>query len=450
MVVRRLHRPHVGHGWTRPMATVVVATLSVVQLASLTTTRAFVPAVTPSRPSYSTFAREWTTPASVHHYARSSRSLLYSSSSPSASALPEVDTMRAGEIKKELESYGISTKSFLEKSELVEALKDARSQGLQPKKTVSDSTQSTSSTQTTQTSSSSSTSEPRSKSSSTESASSTSTDSTTSTTTSSSSSSGKPRNERLQEEMQKCAQMRNSELKKELQELGISTSSFFEKSEFVKALAEARVDGVVKKSSSSRDSTNQRGGNGESYAEYKNVEVVTDDSGPRKKGSAETTPDPQAANPFAGFGGGGGASPFGDMGGMGGIADMLKNLGGMGGGGATPGASPFGNMGGMGGIADMLKNMGGMGGGASPGANPFGGAAGGSPFGGGGGGMGDMFGKAQQMMQSPKVREIVAKAQSNPRIMSKVQECMSNPASFVKYQNDPDVRELIDELRKLM
>ena len=37
-------------------------------------------------------------------------------------------------------------------------------------------------------------------------------------------------------------------MKKELQEYGISTKSFFEKTEFIKALAEARVDGVKKTS----------------------------------------------------------------------------------------------------------------------------------------------------------------------------------------------------------
>jgi hypothetical protein len=42
------------------------------------------------------------------------------------------------------------------------------------------------------------------------------------------------------------------------------------------------------------------------------------------------------------------------------------------------------------------------------------------------------------------------KAQSNPRIMAKVTECMSNPASFLKYQNDPEVAELISELKKYM
>ena len=322
-----------------------------------------------------------------------------------------IEEMRAGAIKQELESYGISTVSFLEKKELVEALTKARADGLQPKKQ-------TTTTTTTATSGSDSA-----------------TDSSTSTTSSESTSSSdsRPREERLQEEMEKCSKLKAGELKKELQERGISTTTFLEKSEFVQALAQARVDGVSKAESSSSN-------NEEGYAEYSNVEVLTDDSaGPRPKGGNQ--PKEQASNPFGGaaganpFGGAAGASPFGGAGG-----------------------NPMGGMGGMGGIADMLKNMG-MGGAAAGGggaANPFGGA-GGNPFGGGGGanpfggagGM-DAMAKAQQMMSNPKVQAIMAKAQSNPSIMKKVNECMSNPAAFAKYQNDPDVADLIKELQQYM
>ena len=203
-----------------------------------------------------------------------------------------VEEMRAGEIKKELESYGISTKSFLEKEELVNALLQARAEGKTPKASEA-STPSSSST-----SSSSS-----------------------SSTTSSSSSSAKSRDDRLAEEMEACKAMKAGALKKELEDMGISTKSFFEKAEFIKALAVARVDGVTKKTTtnSSRGSSS---GVEDGYAEYKNVEVLTDDSaGPRKKQSAQ----PQArASPF----GGGGMPDMGSMGGMGGIADMLKNMGG--------------------------------------------------------------------------------------------------------------------------
>jgi len=277
--------------------------------------------------------------------------------------------MRVGELKKELESYGMSTKSYFEKSELVTAVEQARAEG----KTPASSSASTSS--------SSSSSSP---------------------SASSESSDSSSREERLVEEMAKCQAMKASELKKELQTYGIPTASFFEKSEFVKAVAEARVDGVAKQSSGGGSSSSS----GEGYAEYADVEVLTDeDAGPKKRGQQEQQQQ------------GGGGNPFG---------------------GGMPGGMP-GGMGGMGGIADMMKNMGGMGGGA----------AGGMP--GGMGGMGgDTMKKAQEMMSNPKVMEIMAKAQSNPKIMKAVQECMGNPMAFAKYQNDPEVGELIRELQKYM
>merc|ERR1711865_425893 len=53
--------------------------------------------------------------------------------------------------------------------------------------------------------------------------------------------------DRLSDELEKCRSMKAGDMKKELEGLGISTKSFFEKTDFVKALAEARVDGVGKK-----------------------------------------------------------------------------------------------------------------------------------------------------------------------------------------------------------
>ena len=79
--------------------------------------------------------------------------------------------------------------------------------------------------------------------------------------------------------MEKLKGMKAGEMKKELEALGVSTKSFFEKSEFQKALAEARVDGVTAKSKGGSSSSNEEG-----YAEYANVEVITDDrAGPRKR-----------------------------------------------------------------------------------------------------------------------------------------------------------------------
>ena len=286
-------------------------------------------------------------------------------STSSENGLQDIAAMRVGEIKNELESYGISTKAFLEKSELVDALQKARDDGLKPKAAGAPSSKEKQST----------------------SASSTSNSRETSTSVS--------RDERLQEEIKNCQAMRAGELKKELKERGDSTVALLEKSELVQALAEARVDGKERKTDDE-----------ENYAEYADVEVVTDGSEPQKR-SSQQKEQPQSSNPFGGMGG---------MGSMGGMADMLKNMGGMGG-----GASPFGG-----------------------GANPFGGS--GNPFGAGA----DVMGQAQKMMKNPKVMELMAKAQSNPKMMSILNECMSNPSAVQKYENDPELRELISELKNFM
>jgi hypothetical protein len=309
---------------------------------------------------------------------------LYSTTSSEQAA--DVASMRAGEIKKELESLGISTKSFLEKKELVQALQKARADGVQPKASATTSSSSTkSSTPSTSSSSSSSSS---------------------SSTTSEPS---KPREERVKEEMEKCQGMKATELKKELEDRGLSTKSFFEKSEFVKALAEARVDGVAAKKKE------------EEEVVYADAELLTDNaSGPRARQNK------QSQNQKNQGGGKGGWNPAGPAGAAGGEAAGANPFGGMGG-----MADMMGGMGGMGGMADMLKNMGGMGGA------------------GGMGGMGDMMGKAQQMMKNPEVMKIMKEAQSNPKVMQAVTECMSNPAAFVKYQNDPESKHLMAKKMKL-
>ncbi len=125
--------------------------------------------------------------------------------------------MKAKEIRQELESYGISTKSFFEKSELVEALVKARMDGKTPVEKTVNGTDGRFDSKTA---------------------------STASATSSSSSSGTSSRLVRIQKEMDKCKSMKVGELKKELESYGISTKSFFEKSEFVRAVAEARVDGV--------------------------------------------------------------------------------------------------------------------------------------------------------------------------------------------------------------
>jgi len=241
--------------------------------------------------------------------------------------------------------------------------------------------------------------------------------------------------------MSKAQSQKVSELKSELESYGVSTKSFFEKSEFVRSVAEARVDGVVKKSKKKK----RRYDNDEDEVEEvkAKVEVITNDSvGPKTKKTRDASEGGGAAggNPFGGaggspFGGAAGGSPFGGgapggMGGMdmGSIADMLKGMGGMGGG-AGAGGSPFG--------------------GAAGGGNPFAGAGGANPFG-GGAGMADAMKAAQQAMSNPKVRAVIDKAQKNPKVMAAVQECMGNPAAMGKYMSDPEVGPILKELQDAM
>lgn len=130
------------------------------------------------------------------------------------SAMADVESMKASELRKELQSYGISTKSFFEKNELVDAVMKARSEGKIPKAPAHKESDSS---------------------------------------TSSKSASKKSRNERISEEMEICKSMKVGELKRELASYGVSTKTFFEKSEFVRAVAEARVDGKKKASAAKEE-----------------------------------------------------------------------------------------------------------------------------------------------------------------------------------------------------
>jgi hypothetical protein len=117
-------------------------------------------------------------------------------------ALPSVDNMRISEIRQELESYGISTSTFLEKKEMVEALNQARRDGKKPIKEEA---------------------------------------------TAPKVNGDMSREDRIKSEMENASKMKIGDLKKELEARGVSTKSFFEKTEFVKAYAEAVVDGVASK-----------------------------------------------------------------------------------------------------------------------------------------------------------------------------------------------------------
>jgi len=130
-----------------------------------------------------------------------------------ASNLPDIASMKAREMKAELESYGVSTKSMFEKSEFESALRKAREQGKTPKSGSASSAKQTSSS-------------------------------------GSSNGTGKSRQERYDEALSMASKMKVGELKKDLESRGISTKSFFEKSEFVKAYATAVADGTAKKGGS--------------------------------------------------------------------------------------------------------------------------------------------------------------------------------------------------------
>ena len=69
------------------------------------------------------------TPLALHtRRSQSSTTAVYASSDDD-----DIASMKAGAMKKELESYGISTDTFVEKSELVQALTKARADGLKPR-----------------------------------------------------------------------------------------------------------------------------------------------------------------------------------------------------------------------------------------------------------------------------------------------------------------------------
>ena len=127
----------------------------------------------------------------------------------------EVSSMGAGEIRRELESMGIGTKSFLEKSELVDALLGARREGRAAAAAAPVGVDGGGGDD------------------------------------AAVGGASDDRRGRLEREMILCNAMKVGELKKELESYGVSTRSYFEKSEFVRAVAEARVDGTGKKGSAS-------------------------------------------------------------------------------------------------------------------------------------------------------------------------------------------------------
>lgn len=132
----------------------------------------------------------------------------------------EIRAMKTKDIREELESYGISTKSFFEKSELVNALARARREEMIPVDAGPADEPVTSTAD-----------EP-------------------------------DRKERIRREVEKCLKMKVGELKKELASYGRSIKSFFEKDDVARAVAEARVDGPKASPEGSSGSTATSGGSG--------------------------------------------------------------------------------------------------------------------------------------------------------------------------------------------
>lgn len=161
---------------------------------------------------------------------------LWLSSSSSTSFPEDIINMKVGDIRKELESYGIDTKSFIEKSEFVAALTKAR-MSQQKQQQNSEGTESSRSSKQTQKEKESE----------------------------SSSSSSSSRTSIYETAFQKATAMKVGEIKKELASMGISTSTFFEKTEFVKAYAEAIANGTKKSTSSSQKSPNEFVANDPTY-----------------------------------------------------------------------------------------------------------------------------------------------------------------------------------------
>ena len=142
-------------------------------------------------------------------------------------ALPDIGSMKVGDMRQELESYGISTRSFLEKKEFLQALEKARAEGKTP---VSNGKAQSNGTAGPNGSSSD-----------------TSSSSKKSTASSAKSEAEPSRSERIKKFTEEGQAMPVSQLKKKLTDLGISCKSFFEKSEFVKAYAKIMVDGPKNK-----------------------------------------------------------------------------------------------------------------------------------------------------------------------------------------------------------
>lgn len=142
-------------------------------------------------------------PPSLRHNVHISYRKINNELLSASSTLDDIDGLTADEIRQELQSYDIDTRSYFDKSELVAALRMARYE----RRSFSANDDADLSPE-------------------------------TSNGGAPSSSSPTSREEEIRRKMEQYKSLSVSELKSRLQELGVSTKAFFEKSDFVRALAE--------------------------------------------------------------------------------------------------------------------------------------------------------------------------------------------------------------------
>lgn len=279
-----------------------------------------------------------------------------------------------------------------------------------------------------------------------------------------------PREELLASEIFKLKSLRVFEMKRELAALGISTRGFLEKSDFVKALATARVDGVTAppqtqasqdsseiSSTSSSDSGDSNAASTMSSPGNDSVKSEATAAAPsgtpvsreervaaqRAKCQSMKTSEIKKELQALGIS----TASFLEK------SEFVSALAEARADGVTTAAPPQHVE------PEVISSSQHQGGSSIPGGNPV--PGGGMPqmadfenvfksMGAGvpGGMPPDVMNIAQQMLNNPTAMQLLMKAQSNPKIVAACTECMSNPASFAKYQDDPEIGELIRELQQ--
>lgn len=157
--------------------------------------------------------------------------------------LPDLSEMKSGEMKKELESYGVSTKSLFDKAEFEKTLREERiHQELKEAETIRDRINVGAETSSSKTSSGFRKNRNM------------------WSKTAPESPMEDPQERKYKNALQKGIAMKLSELKQELKDRGISTSAFFEKVDMAKAYAQAIADNVLtKKHTSTKEEEVYRG-----------------------------------------------------------------------------------------------------------------------------------------------------------------------------------------------